>query len=232
MLFNGSKCFVMHYGRTNSKYLYHINGNVIDKCTTYKDLGVIVSDDLKPTKQIDRCIMKANAMLGLIKRTFRYIDTEIFLKCFKTFVRPILEYGQQAWAPYLAKDIDELEKVQRRATKLVPSLADLPYEKRLETLQLFTLQSRRDRGDMIFLYKLFNGLIDLDPKILFTMHTDDRTRGHCYKIMKQRAYSDNRKYYFSHRVVEPWNNLPKHVILSKSVDEFKRNYDKLIKLKY
>ena len=229
MIFNSSKCFVMHYGRKNSRYMYHVNGNIIDTCTFYKDLGVIVTDDLKPTKQIDKCITKANAMLGLIKRTFSFIDEEIFLRCFKTFVRPILEYGQQAWAPHLEKDIEILEKVQRRATKLVHSLKDLPYEERLDKLQLFSLKRRRERGDMIFMYKLFNGHINIDPKKLFAMHSDDRTRGHCFKIKTPRIYTDNRRYYFTTRVVGPWNNLPNYGIYSNSIPEFKRNYDKFTK---
>ena len=91
----------MHHGKTNAKFIYHIRGNLLNICKTYKDLGVMISDDSKVTAQMDRCITKANSMVGLIKRTFSYIDSELFLRVYKTFVRPILEYCQQVWACYM-----------------------------------------------------------------------------------------------------------------------------------
>ena len=127
MKFNISKCYIMHYGKNNNNYLYHIQGHLLATCSTYKDLGVIVSNDLKPAEQIAKCVAKANQMVGMIRRTFSYIDKEIFLRTYKVFVRPILEYCQQSWAPYLVKDIEEIEKVQQRAAKLVPELRDMPY---------------------------------------------------------------------------------------------------------
>ena len=175
MSFNKDKCVVMHYGQNNPKHIYHINGTLLTPCKTYKDLGVMVSDNLKASEQIDKCVTKANSMLGMIKRTFSTIDEEIFLKTYKAFVRPILEYCQQVWSPYLQKDIDSIEKIQRRATKLVPGLKKLSYEERLMKLKLFTLEERRIRGDMILLYKMFHGHVDFNPNKLFTVNTDNRT---------------------------------------------------------
>ena len=105
MLFNTSKCVVMHFGKDNPKYLYHIEGRLLDRCSTHKDLGVVISDTLKPEEQISKCISKANMMVGMIRRTFTHIDNEIFLKTYKVFVRPILEYCQESWSPFLQKDI-------------------------------------------------------------------------------------------------------------------------------
>ena len=212
----------------NPKYIYHINGRLLDACKTYKDLGITVSDDLKAAEQISKCTTKANAMLGMIKRTFSVIDEEIFLKTFKVFVRPILEYCQQVWSPYLQKDIDSVEKVQRRATKLVPKLKDLSYEERLKHLKLFSLEERRTRGDMIFLYKMCNDQVDFDPKKLFVINRDDRTRGHNLKLYTNRSNKDIRRYYYTNRVVPLWNKLPNNVINSTNVSQFKRNYDKYI----
>ena len=74
---------------------------------------------------IAKVAAKANARVGLIKRTFSYIDKEIFLSLYTALVRPILDYGVQCWSPYLVKDINKLEQVQRRATLLVPDCSAL-----------------------------------------------------------------------------------------------------------
>ena len=216
----------------NNNYLYHIQGHLLATCSTYKDLGVIVSNDLKPAEQIAKCVAKANQMVGMIRRTFSYIDKEIFLRTYKVFVRPILEYCQQSWAPYLVKDIEEIEKVQQRATKLVPELRDMPYEDRLRELDLFSLSERRKRGDMIFLYKIFNNLVDIEPSKIFNLAKDTSTRGHPFKIYQERSKSDIRHNFYTQRVVAPWNSLPQHIVLSKTVTQFKWSYDKYTKTTY
>ena len=167
-------------------------------------------------------------MVGMIRRTFTYIDKDILLRTYKVFVRPILEYCQQVWSPYLKKDIDDIERIQRRATKLIHDLKDLSYEERLEELGLFTLCDRRLRGDMICLYKIFHGKTNINAKKIFTMDSDSITRGHMFKIKQQRCHSDIRSNYFSQRVAVPWNNLPEHIVLSDNISLFKRNYDKHI----
>ena len=87
-----------------------------------KDLGVYISNDLKAEHHISKCILKANSKLGMIRRTFTKITETIFLKVYKVYVRPILEYCQEIWSPHYEKDIIEIEKVQRRATKMVAGL--------------------------------------------------------------------------------------------------------------
>ena len=218
----------MHYGYHNKKYLYHISGRLLTPCTTYKDLGVIISDTLKPYDQINKCVTKANAMVGMIKRTFSHIDKEIFMATFKVFVRPILEYCQQVWSPHYSKDIELLEQVQRRETKLIPELKEMEYEERLKALNLFSLSQRRMGGDMIFLFKILNNLVNIDHTDMFKMFTDKRTRGHSLKLSNNRCNGDIRQYYYCNRVIVPWNNLPSHVIHSENVSQFKRNYDKFI----
>ena len=97
MSFNTTKCFIMHYGKANAHYIYHINGNILSNCDTYKDLGVLTSKDLKVHAQLKSCIAKANSIVGMIRRTFTYIDGDLLTRTFKVFVRPILEYCQQVW---------------------------------------------------------------------------------------------------------------------------------------
>ena len=228
MIFNRDKCCVMHYGYHNKRYIYHISGRLLTPCATHKDLGVIISDTLKPAEQISKCVTKANTMVGLIKRTFSHMDKDIFMATYKVFVRPILGYCQQVWSPYYVKDIEQLEQVQRRATKLVPELKDMEYEDRVKALGLFTLSQRRVRGDMIFMFKIFNNLVNIDHTKMFQKSTENRTRGHTLKLSNHRSNGDIRQYFYCNRVIVPWNNLPSHVIHSENVSQFKRNYDKFI----
>ena len=95
----------------------------------------------------------------------------------------------------MVKDTEELEKVQRRATKLVPELKDLSYEDRLKELGLFKLSDRRKRGDAIFLFKVVHKLVDINVNQLFTLNHTTKTRGHSYKILQQSSNLDMRKYF-------------------------------------
>ena len=107
--------------------------------------------------------------LRIIKRTFdqlHYIDKDGFAVLYRAYIRPHLEYCVQAWCPYLQKDIKSLEKVQRRATKLVPSLREMSYEERLKELNLYPLEVRRARGDLIKTFKILNGFEDIDAMVL------------------------------------------------------------------
>ena len=152
------------------------------------------------------------------------------LYCIEPTSDPHLEYCVQAWCPYLQKDIKSLEKVQRRATKLVPSLRERSYEERLKELNLYPLEVRRARGDVIETFKILNGFEDIDASELFTL-SDAITRGHMKKIYKKRLMKglNLRKFFFSQRVVDNWNNLPEYVISAKTVNQFKNNFDNYLK---
>ena len=232
LTFNPQKCKLMHFGYKNNHYSYYMKGHMLKKVETEKDLGVIVSHDLKPIANITHHVKKANKMLGLIRRTFKYLSIESFLALYKAYVRPHLEYCQQVSYPYLQKDITELENVQRRATKLVQSIRHLDYEDRLKKLNLFSLKQRRDRGDMIMVYKIIHGYMDIKISDMFTMNTNSKTRGHHLKlIVPKTAKTEIRRESFSQRTIIPWNNLPDNVTASKNVEEFKRGYDKYISQK-
>ena len=227
MEFNASKCHVLHFSGKNKQYLYHIKGTLLKASDTEKDLGVLISKDLKPSKHIKEVVTKANQCLGMIRRSFSHIDRDIFLLVYKTFIRPKLEYCSNIWSPHLIKDINLLENVQRRATKMVVGLHALPYEERLRKLDLFSLQHRRIRGDMILVYKMFNGQVDLRVDDFFTVKEYQCTRGHNLKLeLCRNPRTDIGHNAFSKRVIIPWNSLPSYVVNSDSVQSFKRNFDK------
>ena len=207
---------------------YTLNGETIATADEEKDLGVFLTSDCKPSRQCTKAAGKAMQSLLTIKRTFKYIDKQGFAILYKAYIRPHLEYCVQAWSPYLQKDIQCLEKVKRRATKLVPSIRDLNYEERLNILGLYPLEIRRIRGDLIETFKMLNGIEEIseDDRAMFQL-SKSTTRGHSMKIYKK-ALSKGlnlRKYFFSQRDLENWNSLPAYVINAKNVKQFKNRFD-------
>ena len=143
-------------------------------------------------------------------------------------MRPHLDYCAQAWCPYLRKDIDLLEGVQRRATKMIDGLHNLPYQERLRILNLTTLEIRRLRGDMLQVFKILHG-IDIVNVDDFFVRSQSELRGHDFKLFKQRFNTNTGKHMFSNRVVDYWNSLPQDVVSSTTVLNFKVKIDQLIK---
>ena len=117
-----------------------------------KDLGVTFTKDLKFSNHIARAANKGNRVTGAIRRAFRYMDKDMFSQLYKALIRGHLEYTNTVWNPIKKGDADHLEKVQRRATKLVPEIRDLPYAERLRVLKLPSLRYRRERGDMLYIH--------------------------------------------------------------------------------
>ena len=149
MVFNVKKCKVLHIGHNNAFHSYRMNGEELQSVPEETDLGIIVSNDLKPSKQCVSAVKEANMTLGMIKRHIVSRDNKTIIRLYKSLVRPKLEYCIQSWNPSLIKDIELLEQVQHRATKLIPEIAHLSYHERLKYLNLTTLELRRHRGDLI-----------------------------------------------------------------------------------
>lgn len=222
--FNEEKCKVMHIGRRNPRCQYHLGATPLEETIEEKDLGVIVTTNLRPSRQVCKAAASANSMLGLLRKTMTCLDPEMFLALYKALIRPRLEYCIQAWSPYTRGDIKKLEQVQRRATKLVPELAGYPYEERLSQLGLTTLEERRWRGDMIETYKILKGFDRVGDEDYLKLAPQGRhpgTRGHSLKLEKRRHRTQKRSKFFSSRVVDKWNSLPESrflAIRSESVD--------------
>ena len=111
---------------------YEMGGTSLSKTVKEKDLGVSMKDNMKVSGQCRIAAAKGNQVLGMIRRNITYKEYSLIVPLYKAIVRPHLEYCIQAWSPNLRKDIDMLEKIQRRATKLIPGLRDLSYEERLK----------------------------------------------------------------------------------------------------
>ena len=161
MEFSINKCKVLkfHGGSTNIDIpltMLDKNGSHIplEDVSVERTLGVLINNKLKWSEQISNATLKANYVLGILKRTFKKWNPNMFVKLYTAYVRPILEYCAPIWCPFLLKDIKKLESVQRRATKLVPQLRNMKYEKRLANLGLSSLAERRTRGDVIQFFKI------------------------------------------------------------------------------
>ena len=123
-------------------------------------------------------------------------------------------------------DIKELEKIQKRATKLVINLKKIPYKDRLMHLKLPTLKYRRLRGDMIAVFKITHNIYDPEVSLELRYYPKSNTRGNKYNLLNHTFHYDTRKYSFSARIVSIWNSLPNYVVDVDTVCLFKTRLDK------
>jgi hypothetical protein len=222
MPLNVAKCKVMHFGKNMSTDTpYTLKCEVMSSVTEEKDLGVVITADLKSSSHCQSACKKANNMLGLIYRTIEYKEQKVLVNLYKSLVRPMIEYCSSAWSPHYKKDKEMIERVQNRFTRMIPSFRQLAYEERLRRLNLWTLEERRNRADLIEVYKIFAGFTNLSINDFFTLAPCSYTRGHSRKLLKSHCRLDVRKYFFSERVIDLWNGLPEHCVTSASVNQFK-----------
>jgi ribonuclease P/MRP protein subunit RPP40 len=190
-----------------------------------RDLGVIVAADFKPSLQCVAAAKKARAELFRLRRVLSSRSPTVFLPLYTAIVRPHLEYCVQAWSPYFKKDIRCLERVQRLATRMMVGMKSLSYKSRLSVLDLFSLERRRARGDLIVTFKILHGIMRIDRNQLFILAPSSGTRGHPLKLRKSHARLNTRANFFAHRVINMWNRLPSELVASTSVDAFKSKLD-------
>ena len=225
MEFNVDKCKTLSLGN-GSKAEYYLNNKLIAKTECERDLGVLISRDLKPRQQCIEARNKANRMLGFIKRSVSNRTPTVILQLYLALVRPHLDYAVQFWSPHHQVDIDRLERVQKSMTKLIPVIRNRSYEERLAKLNLHSLKRRRARGDMIEVYKWFSGINKGDLNDVLRLACQDRTRNNGYKLDKFRFRRDVGKYWFSNRVADLWNRLPSSVVGAGTLNCFKSRLDK------
>ena len=125
------------------------------------DLGIQVDNMLKFHDHAAIVVRKCKYMFSVIKRSFKCLDKKMITKLYKSLIRLVLEYGNSMWGPYFKGDEEKVEKIQRKVTKMIRSLTHVPYQERLKHLGLPSLQYTRVRGDMITIFKLITGKLNV-----------------------------------------------------------------------
>ena len=210
--------------KNNPQHSYIMGDQPLSSDSIEKDVGVTFDLQLTFKEHIRSMIAKANSRIGLIKRSFVKLTIKNFKLLYKSLVRPILEYCSTIWNPHYKYLAQEIEKVQRRATKVIHTLKHLDYSERLKKLNITTLFYRRKRSDMLQVFRLFHGFDKIDINQFFTVNKNNR--GHEFKLVKKSCSTNIRANSFSLRVFEDWNNLPQSVVNCKTINTFKNALEK------
>jgi ribonucleases P/MRP protein subunit RPP40 len=232
MHLNEDKCKIMHIGKRNAKNNYYINNRPVKETSCERDLGILISNDLKWHQQVSAVVSKANRMLGVLVKTFRYWDVNLMRQLNCVFIRPLLEYGIPAWNSLSKNDSRLLEKVQRRVTKSLLSTRNLDYQNRLLTFNMQSLQIRRIRGDLIQMYKAILRQDEINwynpiaaAPLLSCFGSASSVRGNSMKLEIKQANTNVRQNFFTTRAARHWNLLSECCVRAPTLNSFKNYLD-------
>ena len=228
---NIQKCAVLHFSRSPANLTmptYTLNGNLIPIANKATDLGVTVDTDMKFHNHIMSTAHKAGGVAESLLKSTVCRSPAFMLFLLTSHIRPILEYCSCLWNTGYVQDIRLLERVQRRWTRHIDGMAGLSYGERLRALNLYSVQGRLLRSDIIQYWKILNGHSCITPSDLFQRPPHSRTRGHCQKLFPPITETDTRKRFFSVRCIALWNSLPRDAVCAPNVNSLKRVLDTCI----
>ena len=216
----------MHIGHNSMQGNYNMSNQQLPTTDQQRDLGIIITKDFKWQKQTEKSCKTANRVLWFIARNFRYKNKELILRLYKSLVRPHLEHAVQFWSNYLRRDIDKIEKIQRRATKMIPEIRNHSYHQRIQDLDLISLVQRRLQGQLIEVLKYLIEFTTASARGLFAFDLNDRKRNNGAKLIVKHFNISVAQQFYPIKITSTWNVLPSEVVSSRTVNSFKNSLDK------
>ena len=217
--FNLKKCKMLQLG-TSHNYSYHLGSMNLEWASEEKDLGVWITSSLKSERNCVQVYNKTSRILGMLRRVFGHFTHKTLTFVMNTYLRPVMEYAIQAWAPWQQKDKELFQRIYHRATKSVIGLHAKTYEERIKILDLFDSNYRRIRGDLILMYNIQHSS-DHPLKSLFKPGSERVTRQHRFSVEVPSSRSNCRRHFFAVRVCFVWNSLPDSIVNSLTLESFK-----------
>ena len=218
------KCQCLHIGHGNARYAYTLGGlpiTAVEQCT---DLGIIRTSDFSYNTHINSIISKASRSAGMLYRAFSTRNEVFIVKLYVAYVRPILEYASVVWNPTRIGLQKDLERVQRRFTRRLRGLRDMPYDKRLEHLQLISLKDRRLHADLAMAFKALRNVLGVSANTIgLQLQSNAPTRSNGINLVVHKAVNETVAKVFKYRIAKQWNDLPSRVKLALSLNTFKKH---------
>ena len=232
MHFHPQKCNILPVKRSKDKIEdkdYILHGEILEKVTDTKYLGVTLQNNMKFDTHIDNICTKANKMLGLLRRNLKSAPSKTKELGYKSVVRPILEYASSVWDPHSKKDIRKIEKIQRRAARFVLNKYKKTESvtKMLEQLKWQTLEQRRKKSRLCMLYKINNGQVQIEFERLKKARARSGRRGNSETFERVTCRTDYRNETFLPKTIRDWNALPEDTVKAKTVGNFAEKVSKL-----
>ena len=225
MSFNPAKCVVVRITRKRNPIsaTYKIHNHDLEVVKQGKYLGVTLADNLSWNKPVDETTKKANNTLAFLRRNISRCPSEIKAQCYTSLVRPVIEYAATAWDPYTARNIQQLETVQRRAARFVTG----DYKTTSSTSQMITnlgwssLQQRRIEARLVMMYRITHDLVDIPAAQYLHPATVMHIRGPSQPYMLPFCRTDVYRHSFFPAGIRLWNQLPEHVATAQTLESFK-----------
>ena len=225
---NAGKCKCMVISRLRRRSVpFHplkLHMQTMERVSQYKYLGVLINEDLTWSSHINEISNKARRMVGLLYRQFyAWTSTPALLKLYTTLVRPRLEYASQVWSPYLIKDVQRLEDIQKFALKVCFKCWDSRYDDNLISAQLPELKRRREYLNLCYFFKLVHGIFVFpnNPSVLRQINYHTRN-SRTDLFVRPPAHCNSFHYSFFPHTISLWNSLPFSISNSPSILSFKR----------
>ena len=223
MKFNPSKCYIMRISRSKQpmEHYYTLNDHVLEQVSENPYLGVLISEDLKWTKHINKTCKRATSVLSFLRRNLKGCPTDLKLTAYKSLIRSTLEYASTVWDPHLVKDTKALEAVQRKSARFIMNdyTRDSSVTTMLHSLDLPSLADRRKDARLIMLYKIINDLIAIKPTEYLIPNTRQTRSTHGY--IQQRCNTTALQHSFFPRTVKDWNAIPSETKIATDIETFK-----------